>query len=121
LNLFKAAVTIIGVLLFVASVAPLAAFSRTVDVNVSYRYDGRHLVITVSYDAAVSLYDARVAIYSGGDLIAEASDPVLEPGESLTLRAPLEALARGEYLVVFEGRISGLYWFSYEVSLSGVG
>jgi len=121
LNLFKAAVTVIGVLLFMASVAPLAVFSRTVDVSVSYYVDGRSLVIEVSYDAAVSLADARLAFYSGGGLVAEASDPLLEPGETLVVRVPLEDLEADEYMLVFEGRISGLYWFSYEVTMHGLG
>jgi len=121
LKLFKAAVAVIGLLLFIASIAPLAVFSRTFDVSVWSQVEGRQHVIIIEYRGAVSLYDVHVAFYSGGKLLAEDRDPRLEPGDALYLRMPVEELASGDYVLVIEGKVAGLYWFRYEVKHGVVG
>ena len=113
------AIGIAGIVVLAAFLAPLAAFTRygEFQVETGATPDGG-VELRVTYHGPVALGDARLVIYSQGVPVAEARDPLLQDGESLTVTLDPGSLQE-PVAVEIEGKIAGIYYFKYRVEGGG--
>ena len=119
MRITTAAIGLAGIVVLAVFLAPLAAFTRYggFEVEAETSQEGT-LVLRITYHGPVDLRDARVKLYSQGEPVAEAADPILHDGESLTLHVDPEKV-KGGLVLEIEGKIAGVYYFKYRVEGGG--
>lgn len=75
------------------------------------------IIIRLEYEITVPLYDARLAVIVDGQEYS-ASDDVLEKGEYLEVRVPVQINASNVELVI-QGVIAGVYDFKLAIDTQG--
>ncbi len=109
------AIGLAGIIVLVAFLAPLAAFTRYGEFQVETGTTPDGMVeLRITYQGPVALEEARLTVYSRGTIIASAEDPLLQDGESLTVTLDPGDLQEPVALEI-EGRIAGIYYFKYRV------
>ncbi|MEB3844390.1 MAG: hypothetical protein LRS48_01745 [Desulfurococcales archaeon] len=107
---------IAGLIMVVLVAIPLVEFAETADNINIYSYSrGGMLYLEIDYNDTAPLYNYTISLYSGGVLVDRASGQVLENGDVVILKAPLNSFNTENFTLAISGKIYNLYNISIKI------
>ena len=111
----------VGIVFLLILAQPLVVFYRHVDnMTISLEQRGPSVIVYLNYSIPVDITDYYFAVYNGLRLLNATSGEALHSGTSLSVEVPAAELGN-DTVIVFRGKIAGLYGFTLRLHKGGGG